>query len=293
MGDIPAAQRFGEDGQVGVADQLDRGGHLLGGGAGPVGVAVQHGGGVVGGEVEAAAVEAGDREEVDLHGDDHAEVVLAAAQGPEQVGFPVRGGGAQFAVGGDHVEAADVVGGEAVAAAEQADAAAEGVADGADVRVGAAQRGEAVRDGRGDDLVPADSGGEPGGAGLGVDGDALHPAGGDHQVAVGGDGDAVAGGLDGDAEAGRGRVPDGGLHVGGAGGTDHQRGVVVERQVVARPLGVVAVVARPEHRPRYPDHAPTLTPGRPGRRCAAASVSGRGAPPRPAVVGSEDGPQGH
>ena len=102
--------------------------------------------------------------------------------------------------------AVHVVGGEAVLAAERAHAAAEGVADDADVGRRPAQPGQPELGGGLQDAVPLDAGLDAGDPPLGVDGDALHAAGGDHQRAGGVADRAVPGGLDGDAR-GRARRP--------------------------------------------------------------------------------------
>jgi len=56
----------------------------------PPAVRVEHGRRGAAREVEAAAVDPGDREQANLHAGHHTEVALAAAQRPEQVGVLLR-----------------------------------------------------------------------------------------------------------------------------------------------------------------------------------------------------------
>ena len=129
-------------------------------------------------------------------------------------------------------------------AAERAHAAAEGVADDADVGRRAAQPGEPVVGGGLEDPLPLHAGLDAGDAALGVDGEALHPAGGDHQRAGGVADRPVPGGLDGDAQVVRDGPGDGGGDVVGAGGADRDGRGVLDGDVPGGDLGGHAVVAR-------------------------------------------------
>ena len=153
---------------------------LLGQRGRPLAEGVQQRGGVGTGEEDAAGDQRLDRDQLDLQRRHDAEVALATADGPEQLGLVVRADPAQPAVGGDDLDGADVVGREAVLAAQRAHAAAEGVADDADVGRRAAQPGETELGGGLEDPDPLHAGLDAGDAALRVDGHALHPAGGDH-----------------------------------------------------------------------------------------------------------------
>ncbi len=138
------------------------------------------------GEVDAAAVEAGDREHLELDLGHHTEVALAAAHGPEQVGFALRGHLPQFSVSGDHGQPADVVGRVAQAPPQQrALAAPQGVADDTDAGGRAHDGSQAELGGVRQYVVPPDTCLDPHEALLRVDDDALHPPGRDQQAALG------------------------------------------------------------------------------------------------------------
>lgn len=134
----------------------------------PVVECLEHLGRVLGLEEQLARVDLVDRQEFELQrGDDVAHLVGLA----------------------------DALAREAELPGQHAESAAEGVADDTDVARVAAERGEAVRGGLLDHLLPHRARFGPRGAGLDVDLDVVHAPGGD-QDAGRGRGQAVAGGLD-------------------------------------------------------------------------------------------------
>ena len=85
-------------------------------------------------EEQRPGVDLGDREDVELHGADDADVGAAASHRPEQLRLVVGVDPVEDAVAGDQLDRGDRRAGQAVPAAEPAVAAAEGVARDADVR---------------------------------------------------------------------------------------------------------------------------------------------------------------
>ena len=181
---LAAAQRLGHlrDGRD-LQQAPDRG-DLLGSVARPLGPGAEHLLGTRGRPDEPAGVELRHRVEGDLDLGDDAEAAPAAAQGPEEVGV-------RLVVGADDVPArGHDLGGEharrrkPVLATEPADTAAQRIADDTDVRRRAVERGQAVLDGRVDDVRPDRPGRDTGDARNGVDLDAGHPRRVDEQRAV-------------------------------------------------------------------------------------------------------------
>jgi hypothetical protein len=95
--------------------------------------------------VQAAAVQAPQRQQLARERGDDADVALATAQRPEQLGLVGGVRVAQRPFGGDHLEAAHPLGGVPERPAEHRQAAANGVADHADVGGRPVERGEPVR----------------------------------------------------------------------------------------------------------------------------------------------------
>ena len=185
-----------------------------------------------------------EREELELHRRDDAEVAAAAAQGEEEVALVRVVDAVELAVGRHDLDRGDRVGGHAVLAGEPADAAAERVADDADVRRGAVQGDEAVLGGGADDLLPEHAGADARLAGLGVDLDRaqLVRADEDGVGEVAERGDAVTGALGGDAQAVGLREEHGRLHVVRARRHDDQGRMLLDREVPGRALDVPALV---------------------------------------------------
>jgi hypothetical protein len=109
---------------------------------------VEYVGGVSSVEVDCAAIELGDRQQVDLHGGDDAGHRVAAPQTPEEVGVFVGGDAEHLAPPGHQLERPHVVGGQPDGAHQRADAAAGQVADdahaGAEPHIGARPCGVAA-----------------------------------------------------------------------------------------------------------------------------------------------------
>ena len=225
-------------------------------------------------EEEPAAVEAADREKVDLDRGDDPEIGLAAAHRPEQVGVAVRGDAAQPAVGGDQLDGVDVVGGEPVLAGQQGDTAAGCVADRPDAGRGPVQRCEATLRRLRHNLPPADARADPRRPRRGVDADLAQPPG-VHQNAV----DQYRGSVPGEVRPQRhvvlGGEADRGLHVGGACRADDEGRVVLEGQVEAGALVAVARGARGQDGTGCRTGELVDVPGR-KRRCGheASSLAG-------------------
>lgn len=198
---------------------------------------------MIAGAVDAAAEEAGEREQVADQFRHDADVALAAAQGPEEFGVLGGVGLVEGAVGGDDLEGADVVGCEAVCPAQEREAAADRVADDAGAGARTGQGGQAVGRGCVQDVAPPCAGCDRGGASGRVYAYVRHAGGVDQKASVHGEVRAVAGGLDGDGGAGGGGPAHRGRHVGGVGRSDDHVGGVQGGQVEAGDLIGVAVVA--------------------------------------------------
>ena len=216
---------------------------------GPVAPGLEHLRGALPGEDQPAGEDGLEREERVLEGRDDAEVAAAAAQREEEVALVRVVDAVELAVGRDQLDRRQGVRGEAVLAGQPAHAATERVAGDADVRRGAVQDGEAVL-GRGDDdVLPDRARADARLLRLDVD---LHVAqlvhAHEHGIReIAERGDAVTGALGGHAQAvGRGEAHDR-LHVGGVGGDDDQRGLLVESDVPRRARLVPAFVAGGEH----------------------------------------------
>ena len=240
-GGLPA-QRRRQLLHVGDPQDRDRGADLLRQGRRPLAEAVQERRGVVAGEEDAAAEQRGHRDQLELQRGDDAEVALAAADGPEQLGLGVGADPAQPAVGGDDLDGGHVVGREAVLATQRAHAPTERVADDPDVGRRPAQPRQPELGGGLHHADPPDAGLDAGDAALGVDVHPLHAAGGDHQRAGGVADGAVTGGLDGDPQVVRDRPGDGGGDVGRAGGAHRDGGGVLDGDVPGVHLGGQPVV---------------------------------------------------
>ena len=201
--------------------------------------------GVLPGPDQPAGEDGLEREELVLEGRDDAEVAAAAAQREEEVALVGVVDAVELAVGRDQLDRRQGVGGEAVLAGEPAHAASERVARDADVRRGAVQDSEAVLGRGGHDVVPDRAGADADLLGLDVDLDVaqLVHAHEDGIRDVAERGDAVAGALGRHAQAvGQGEAHDR-LHVGGVGGDDDQRGLLVEGDVPRCARLVPALVA--------------------------------------------------
>ena len=225
--------------------QAADGGHLLGGGARPLGPGGEHLGGAVHRPDEPACERLRDRVERDLDGRDDAEAAAAAPERPEQVRVGLGVGPHDLAVGGHDLGGEHARRREAVLSCQPADAAAERVADDADVLRRPVERREAVLDRGVDDVDPDRARRDPRHAGARVDLDAGHAGGVDQEGAVeevvAG---AVAGALHGDPKADGARVVDGRDDVVDGLGERDRGGALVDCEVPGAARVVVAGVAR-------------------------------------------------
>lgn len=160
-----------------------------------------------------AAVDPGDRQQVDLNTGDHTEVSASTAQPPEQVLLVLRTHAPQPPVGGDQVDAAHVVGGETMTTGQQPHPAAQGVGHGAHPGEASRERRQAVRGGRLDHVAPAGSGLHPRGLRRRVHPDPAHTPGGDQHAALQRAGATVTGRLHRHPFAARGGELYGAAHV--------------------------------------------------------------------------------
>ena len=178
--------------------------------------------------------------DLELDRGDDAEVAVAAAQRPEQVGLVDGVRADEVAFRGHDLERGDAVGLEAVLARQPAHPAAEGIARDADVGRGAVERREAEIGQRGHDLLPAHAGADADAPRLGVDLDLVEVAEVDEDrvleraVRPG----VVAGRLGADPEAVLTGVADRGDDVALAGG-EHDRGRLLVDEEVEGAAGVV------------------------------------------------------
>jgi hypothetical protein len=193
-------------------------------------------------------VQPGHGNQAELELGDDAEAALAAAQGPEQLGLPVRVGAVQLAVRGDDVDAADPLGRPAERPAEHRQPAAERVADDAGAGRRPGEAGQPVRRRRRQHVPPGGPGADRGGPRVRVDGDVVHPAGAEQQAGLDRRLGAVAGGLDGDRHAAGRRPPHRGDDVLGGRRADHDVGGVDGGQVEAGDLLGEAGIAGVEDR---------------------------------------------
>jgi hypothetical protein len=152
----------------------ERGGDLFGSVRGPRRPGAQHLLRVALVPHQHAGVGGRDREQPELQRGDHAEAAAASAQRPEQLRVGVGVGAHLAAVAQHQLRGRDVVGRHAELAGVPAEAAAERVPHHADVGGGPVQRGQAVRRGRLDDVLPQDAGADAGGPPLGVDVHLVH-----------------------------------------------------------------------------------------------------------------------
>ncbi len=167
-----AAQRLGKAGEPGEADEAGGGRGLVGRVRGPVAPAGEHGLGLRGVPGEHARVDHLERQQRDLERGHDAERAAAAAQGPEELGVALGVGADDLAVRGHELGGEQVVALQPVAAGQPAHAAAQRVAGDADVGGGAVQRGEAMRAGGLDDVLPEGARADAGDALLRIDGHA-------------------------------------------------------------------------------------------------------------------------
>jgi hypothetical protein len=194
--------------------------------------------GVGAGEVERPGVQRRQRYQVELERRDDTQRPLAAAHPPEQLGLVDRCHPAGHAVAGDDLDGAYAVGSPAEGPGDRAQPTAGGVADDAHAGGGAAQRGQTVRGGRVEHLLPAHPGADPRPP-VGVH-HALVEAPGVHEDrAVERAGQAVPGGLHGDRPSGRGGEAHGLGDIPRVAGFDDGRGCRGDRDVESgRQLGV-------------------------------------------------------
>ncbi|RPK82053.1 hypothetical protein EES46_27885 [Streptomyces sp. ADI98-10] len=148
---------------------------------------------------------------------------------------------------------------------QRPESAAQGVAHYADQRGRPVEGSEPVWRGGGDHLVPLGPGLHVCRTGEGVDGDRVHPAGGDEDPAGRGRGYAVAGRLDGDGEPLLGGEGHRGGHVLGRQGGDDHVGPVLRDAVEAREFPCVPRVLRGEGLTPEPGEKPVQ--GFPGDAC--------------------------
>ena len=198
-------------------------------------------------EEDAATVEGGEPYQGGPVGGDDAEVALAAAQRPEQLGMTIGVDRAQSAVGGDHIDAQHAVRGQAEPAAQDAEATAESEPGGSG-RSGRALDGrEAVASGGRGDIAHPGPGSDGSGRVARIDGDPRQAAGVDQQGAIGVGDRPVTGGVNPDGQTEAGSPPHGGHHIIGGAGAYHQGWPQADREVPGRDLLLVRVLAGDTH----------------------------------------------